>query len=237
MPHEAWEVDEPLTSALRRSGWAAGLAPHEFDRVACAVFERRFSAGALVAAKGEMADHWLGVVAGMVKVDTNLADGKSTTFTGVTAGGWLGEGSLLKHEPRPYEVIALQDTRMAFLPRATFHWLYENSLPFNHFLVAQLNARLGQFIALVERSRMHATPELVAYGLAILLDRELSPCADDRVCISQEELGRLCGVSRQVASRGLHKLVEDGVIRMAYGAIEVRDRAGLRSAAGMSAGG
>jgi hypothetical protein len=36
-----------------------------------------------------------------------------------------------------------------------------------------------------------------------------------------------------VAARGLHKLVQDGVIRMAYGAIEVRDRDGLRSAAGL----
>jgi CRP/FNR family cyclic AMP-dependent transcriptional regulator len=233
MHNAAGIAEEPLSGALRRSGWAAGLSEAEFDRVACAVFERRYPAGALIAAKGELPDHWLGVLAGMVKVDTNLADGKSTTFSGVAAGGWLGEGSLLKQEARPYEVIALQDTRMAFMPRATFAWLHASNLAFNHFLVSQLNARLGQFIALLERSRLHAMPELVAFGLASLLDPALSPSADDRVCISQEELGRLCGVSRQVAARGLHKLVEDGVIRMAYGAIEVRDRNGLRSAAGI----
>ncbi len=227
-----FETGEPLSSALRRTGWAQALNEREFEIANQGVFDRHYPAGALVAAKGELSDHWLGVVSGMVKVDTHFADGKTTTFIGVSAGGWLGEGALLKKEPRPYEVIALQDTRMAFMAGSTFRWLYEHSLAFNHFLIAQLNARLGQFISLVERSRMHSTPELVAYGLATLVDPQPEP-SHGRVCISQEELGKLCGVSRQVAARELHKLVEEGVIAVEYGAIRVKDMQGLRSAAGM----
>jgi CRP/FNR family cyclic AMP-dependent transcriptional regulator len=219
---------EPLSVVLRRASWAAALDERDFAIACQGVFTRDYAAGALIAAKGEPADHWLGVLSGMVKVDTNMADGKSTTFIGITARGWLGEGSLLKKEARPYEVLALQDTRMAFMHRDTFEWLYEHSLAFNHFLVGQLNARLGQFISLLERARMHATPELIAYGLATLLNAD-----DCRVCISQEELGRLCGVSRQVAARGLHKLMDEGVIDIEYGAIRVKDIAGLHSAARM----
>jgi CRP/FNR family cyclic AMP-dependent transcriptional regulator len=227
------EIEEPLSVALRHTGWAAVLSDREFEIANQGVIDRRYPAGALVAAKGELSEHWFGVITGMVKVDMNQADGKSTTFIGVSAGGWLGEGALLKKEPRPYEVIALQDTRMAFMAGGTFRWLYEHSLAFNHFLIAQLNARLGQFISIVERSRMHSTPELVAYGLATLVDPRPQPHAQGRVCISQEELGKLCGVSRQVAARELHKLVEDGVISVEYGAIDVKDMQRLRSAAGM----
>ena len=36
--------------------------------------------------------------------------GKATTFTGMTAGAWFGEGSVLKNEPRRYDVVALRDT-------------------------------------------------------------------------------------------------------------------------------
>jgi CRP-like cAMP-binding protein len=175
------------------------------------------------------------VLHGLVKIDTNLADGRSTTFIAVAAGGWLGEGSLLKREPRPYEVTALQDVRIACMPRATFHWLYERSLAFNQFLVGQMNARLAHFIALLERARVHSTSELVAFGLASLLDAAAPPGTGDCVRISQEELGRLCGVSRQVTARGLHRLQEQGVIRAEYGVIQVRDPAGLRSAAGIGA--
>jgi CRP-like cAMP-binding protein len=217
---------EPFSIAVRAAAWATALDEREFAIALEGVFERCYPAGAVIAAAGERADHWLGVLAGMVKVDSNLADGKGTTFIGLGAGGWLGEGALLKKEPRPYDVVALQDTRMAFMRGDTFDWLYENSLAFNHFLVGQLNARLGQFIALVERARLHSTPELIAYGLATLVT-----AADHRVCISQEELGRMCGVSRQLAARGLHKLVDEGLIDIEYGAIHVRDLQGLRTAA------
>ncbi|MDB5913592.1 MAG: Cyclic nucleotide-binding protein [Ramlibacter sp.] len=219
---------EPLSVTLRRAPWGAALDERDFAIGCQGVFARDYAAGALIAAKGEPVDYWLGVLSGMVKVDTTMGGGKSTTIIGITARGWLGEGSLLKKEPRPYEVFALQDTRMAFMRRETFEWLYENSLAFNHFLVGQLNARLGQFVSLLERARVHATPELIAYGLATLLDSD-----DCRVCISQEELGRLCGVSRQVAARGLHKLMDEGVIDIEYGAIRVKDIQGLHSAARM----
>src|SRR4051794_7235386 len=215
-----FESEEPLSDALRRSGWAAALSEREFEIANQGVIDRRYPAGALIAAKGELSEHWFGVITGMVKVDTNLADGKSTTFIGVSAGGWLGEGSLLKREPRPYEVVALQDTRMAFMAGGTLRWLYDHRPAFNHFLITQLNARLGQFISIVERSRMHSTPELIAYGLATLMEPRQPAHAQGRVCISQEELGKLCGVSRQVAARELHKLVEDGVITVEYGAID-----------------
>ncbi len=37
-------------------------------------------------------------------------------------GGWLGEGSVLKGELRPYGVVALRDTRIALMPSQTFHY-------------------------------------------------------------------------------------------------------------------
>jgi CRP-like cAMP-binding protein len=150
-------------------------------------------------------------------------DGRGTTFIGVASGGWLGEGSLLKHERRPYEVVALADSWVALVPQATFEWLYETSLPFNHFLVRQLNARLGQFIELVESCRMHGATTQVAVCLAGLFNPALSPDASDVMRISQEEIARLCGLSRQVASRALHELENAGLLQMHYGMIKVPD--------------
>ena len=37
------------------------------------------------------------------------ADGKPTSFIGVGTGGWFGEGSLLKDEPRRYDIVALRE--------------------------------------------------------------------------------------------------------------------------------
>jgi CRP-like cAMP-binding protein len=72
----------------------------------------------------------------------------------VPTGGWFGEGAVLKHEIRKYDVMALRRSRIAFIPIETFQWLLDTSLPFTRFLLMQLNDRLGQFIAAVEYERL-----------------------------------------------------------------------------------
>ena len=159
----------------------------------------------------------------MVKVDTVSVDGRSTTFIGVSSGGWLGEGSLLKHELRPYEVIALRDSWIALMPLKTFEWLFGTSLAFNQFLVHQLNARLGQFVAVVESCRMQSTTAQVAVCVAELFNPTLCSARSDALRLSQEEIARLCGLSRQSTNRALHELQAGGFLRMQYGTIHVLD--------------
>ena len=120
------------------------------------------------------------------------------------------------------------------MPRRTFIWLYETSLSFNHFLISQLNARLSQFISVVERARMGDTSAQVAFGLASLFNPLLNPSSDRKVRISQEELGKLCGLSRQIVSSGLHRLQQAGLIAVEYGQIRVIDIAGLNKIAGIA---
>ncbi|MGD4794987.1 cyclic nucleotide-binding domain-containing protein, partial [Xanthomonas citri pv. citri] len=108
--------------------------------------ERIVPAGAYVCLKGDPAEHWIGVIDGLVKIASHWVTGKTVTFTGVPPGGWLGEGSMLKREPRKYDVIALRNSRIAYMNRSAFQWLLDNSIPFNRFLLNHLNERLGQFI-------------------------------------------------------------------------------------------
>lgn len=227
------EESAHLSAALRTARWAQGLSPDELAAVEQQATLRRFAPGAVVTRRGEPSDHWLGVVSGLVKVDTMEEDGRSTTFIGVSRGGWLGEGSVLKGELRPYEVVALQDSRIAFVPRKTFLWLYERNLSFNHFLIAQLNARLSQFVSLVERTRMGNSSVQVAFGVASLFNPLQNASTDPKVRISQEELGKLCGLSRQVVGGGLHQLEQMGLIAVEYGQIRVIDIGGLNKMAGV----
>ncbi len=119
------------------------------------------------------------------------AAGKSVTFTGIGAGGWFGEGSLLKSEARKYDIVALRDTRMAWMPRSTFDWLLSTSIAFNRFLLLQLNERLGQFIGLVEYERMLEPDARVARCLAEMFNPRLYPGHRSELEISQEEIGYL----------------------------------------------
>ena len=213
---------------LRRTSWAQALSAEDFARARDGTIERLVPAGGFVCSKGEPVDHWHGVIEGLVKMSSDWATGKTASFTGIAAGGWFGEGSILKPEPRRYDVVALRDSRIACMKRETFHWLLDNSIAFNRFVINQINERLGLFIGLLESERLLDIDARVARTLAALFHPVLQPGIEARIAISQEEIGYLAGVSRQRVNKSLRLLEADGFLTTQYGGVTVLDLEGLR---------
>jgi CRP/FNR family cyclic AMP-dependent transcriptional regulator len=216
-----------LQEMLALSPWTQGLSPEQLGRVRTAIVEREFAAGATVSRKGDPANAWIGVIDGLVKIHSLSPAGKSVTFAGIPAGGWFGEGSVLKGEPLKYDIEALRDSRIALMPEATFRWLLDTSIPFNRFLLTQLNERLGQFIGMVEHDRLLEPDARVARALAGLFNPHLYPGTKPHIEISQEELGYLAGASRQRVNRALQVLGKAGLVKVDYGLVTVLDLDGL----------
>lgn len=219
---------QTLIEHLRATIWGRALTAAEMARVEADCFEQFVPKGGYVCRKGEVTETWVGIIEGLVKINNFSPEGKSVTFTGVPPGGWFGEGSLLKNEARKYDVMALRDTRVARMPRATFEWLLEASLPFTRFLLMQLNERLGQFIGQVESDRTLDVDTRVARCLAAMFNSHLYPGLEKVVQISQEEIGYLSGASRQRANQALQLLEKEGLLRLDYGGIRILDLEGLR---------
>jgi CRP-like cAMP-binding protein len=223
---------QTLADALRDSAWGRELTLEEFDRALAGTIERRIEPGAFVCMKGEPVDHWMGVIDGLVKMASCWVTGKTTTFTGLTTGGWFGEGSLLKKETRKYDVMALRESRVAYMNRATFLWLMDHSIPFNRFLITQLNERLGQFIGMMEHERLLDTDARLARNLAAMFNPLLYPGTGRELQISQEEIGFLAGLSRQRVNQSLKALQEANLLRLEYGKLVILDLDGLRNYGG-----
>ena len=213
---------------IRSSLWGQSLTEEQLARALAGTVERSYAAGAFICMKGEPVDYWMGIVDGLGKMASHWTTGKTTSLTGISSGGWFGEGSLLKSEARRYDVMALRETRVAFMNRATFLWLMDNSIPFNRHLITQLNERLGQFIGMMENERMLDTDARIARGLAALFNPVLYPGTNRLLQISQEELGYLAGVSRQRANQALKVLEDARLVRSEYGGIHILDLDGLR---------
>ncbi len=224
-----------LEAMLRDSLWSATLSTAERDQVIAETRERRVAVGGYAIRCGEPAGHWIGVIEGLVKMSVSQADGRHATFTGVTAGGWAGEGSLLKPGVWRYDGVAVRSTRLACMPRATFERLVSTNLDFNRFLLSHLNARLSLFVGLVEYDRLLGPDARLARCLASLFDPDLYPRASRFVHLSQEEIGLLAAVSRQRANESLHRLEREGLLRVEFGGVTVIDLPGLRSYCGTPA--
>ena len=219
---------DTLVSMLRNAAWAKSLNAEQMARVEAEATERFVPAGGYACRKGEPVEHWIGTMDGLLKMSSVSPEGKIITFTGVLGGAWFGEGSLLKDTARQYDVIALRDTRLALMPRPTFHWLLDNSIGFNRFVMTLLNERLGMFISLVEYDRMLDTTARLARCLAALFNPHLNPGISPQLKISQEELGYLCNASRQRVNGALKALEEAGLVKAEYGGVTVLDLDGLR---------
>lgn len=217
-----------LNELIRDSIWAKDLSAGELERVRAETIDRAVSAGGYACRKGDPVEHWVGVIEGLLKLSIVSSEGKTATLTGVPAGGWFGEGSLLKTEPRRYDAVALRHSRVALMPRATFYRLLDSSIGFNRFLLTQLNERLAQFIAMLEYERLLDPDARIARCLAWLFNPFLYPGIGQRLQVSQEEIGFLSGVSRQRVNQALHLLEGNGLLKTEYGGITVLDVEGLR---------
>ena len=214
--------------ALLSARWAQGLSDELRRRVVAETIIRDVPAGGFVCRKGEPAEHWVGVLDGLVKIVSVSSEGKSVSFIAVPTGGWLGEGALLKNELRLYDGIALRDSVIALVPRNTFMLLLDTSVALHRLLLIQLNERLAQFVAMVEHDRMLGPDARLARELAGLFNPMLYPGGGKTLPVSQEELANLVGLPRQRVNQALRHLETVGLVRVGYRDVTILDLEGLK---------
>lgn len=219
----------PTDAELRGIPWWPALDAHARARVEGDLMVGNATPGELICRMGRPATYWFGVVDGLLKMSTETAEGQTITYSGLTPGGWFGEGTALKREPYRYNVQALRNSVVAGLPVDAFHWLLDHSIGFNRFVMNQLNERLAQFISARGIDRMNSPEQRVALNLAALVNPVLFPGVGDWLRITQQELAYLVGLSRQRVNEALGQLQAHGAIRIEYGGLRILDLPALRS--------
>jgi len=216
--------------ALERADipWLHALEANEQERALADLKVVKVEPGELLCRVGRPVTYWFGVIDGLLKTSNDTALGIPITFTGLPPGGWFGEGTVIKREAYRYNIEALRPSTVAGLTVDTFHWLLDRSIPFNRFILQQLNERLGQFMAAREIDRLSDPDARVARSLAALFHPILYPGVGSLLRITQQELGYLVGLSRQRVNEALRRLHEGGTIRVEYGGVRVLDLERLR---------
>jgi CRP/FNR family cyclic AMP-dependent transcriptional regulator len=216
------DLTRPATHFLQAYPWFGKLPGEVRERIARDVFTLQGGKGEVLLHAGEEVKGWYAVLNGLVKLQGESAQGRRHCFLGIPGGEWFGEGSVMKKEPRRYDVIALRDTDLLCLPRALFEELRATSLPFCQFLNEQFNMRLGQAMAIIETMRLRTPAQRVAMYLGPQLwhgSRKLN--------LSQEELGLLAALSRQTVNAVLKEFERQRLVSLEFGRVGILDEAGL----------
>lgn len=218
------DVARPAAQFMQAQPWMAALPADLRQRVADGVCTMEGVKGEAILRSGEPVSGWYAVLYGLVKLQSESAEGRRQAFLGVPAGEWFGEGSVLKTEPRRYDVIALRDTQLLCLPRTLFEELRATNLAFCQALIAQFNMRLGQAMAIIETTRLRSPHQRIAMYLGPLLWR-----GSRRMSLSQEELGILAGLSRQTVNAVLKDFERRALVSVEFGRIDIVNEGGLQS--------
>jgi CRP/FNR family transcriptional regulator, cyclic AMP receptor protein len=181
---------------------------------------QRLSAGDVVFRKDDPGDGLYGVLEGRVVVTVESAEGKELILNMFGPGEFFGEIALLDGKGRTATAVARDDSRLVFLGRAAF-------LPFlsQHHetavrIIAFLCERLRRTTTLVEDSAFLSVATRLAKQISALA---AAAPVDATVRLSQEELARTLGVTREIVSRQLAIWREAGVVEIGRGWIKVRD--------------
>jgi len=208
-PH--WDL-AARRAALRSVPLFGSLSPAEIEQILGQTVLRRADRGTVILHRGDPPSGMLVILQGSVRVTATAADGREVTFGVLGAGEFLGEISLLDGAHRTADVTALEECVLLVVERAGFLSLIRNNPDLSLKLVSELCRRLRRANLAYEDLALLDLPGRIG-KLLLGLPQQATP-AGRRISfrLSQADLGRLAGGSREKVNRQLRLWEKQGVI-------------------------
>jgi CRP-like cAMP-binding protein len=224
--------DNSLTAkaVLQRNYLFRGLPDTALGRIASLAARRVYGKGAVVFAQGDRGDALYGVAAGRVRISASGAGGQEVFLNIMEPGDTFGEIAVMDGLPRTAGATAVEQTALIVIKRADFLQLLEREPRRGIHLLKLLSERLRWTSELVEESAFLAGPARLAKRLLILasLHGRAAGIGQLELRISQAELARFLGISRQIVNQHLSEWRRHGWVELGRSQIVIRNAAALR---------
>lgn len=181
---------------------------------------RSYALGETIHSQGD-ADYGLSIILdGTVELGMLDANGHYIVNAVYGAGQSYGEPGLFGHNFRPHSAVAVEATRICFVPSELIDLVLENN---PEIATALLKVMIRRFAIAVERldeqRRWPTDARLAKLLVSLSVDRKRNV----NLKSNQNELAIMLGVSRVTVGLGLRTLSEKGLVETKYGHIVVCD--------------
>ena len=218
---------------LRFHPFVGALGERDADALLKQAVTRRFQVDDVIFRKDDPGTGLYGVVSGRVVVVADSAAGKELILNVFGPGEYFGEIALLDGEGRTATAIAREPSELLFLDRRHFMPFLARNPDVTTHIIQLLCRRLRRTNDLMEDSIFLSASLRLAKQLLALVDvYGLKAEVEATFPISQAELGRMLGVSREIVARQLAVWRRAGLVEMQRGRITLRDRAALAAMVG-----
>ena len=220
---------------LRKISLFESLGDQALDAVAQRTVIKNHPKNATLFREGMAARGLYIVVEGGVTVYRAGADGREQVLLVEQPGHSVAELPLLDGAPYPASARTSEPSRILFLPRDSFQWLYQHNPEIADATIRELARRLRKVVHLVDKLSLKDVPARVATKLlevATAVDA-LHEGGEFALDATQEELAGELGTTRESVSRALSALRKNGIIALEGSRVRILALASLRHAAGV----
>ena len=211
---------------IRRVPLFSLLTNEQAQAIADSVVKRRFRRGELIVEQGRKSDALFILLNGRARVLTADARGREGILAVLEAGDYVGEMSLIDHEPHSATVRAEVQTDMLVLARQDFVRCLPDSSTLSYAILRGLVRRLRNADRQIESLAL-----LDVYGRVARTLLDMAEDVDGRRVIrhkvSRQDMAKVVGASREMVSRVMKDLEERGVIEtLDNGSVVLNERLG-----------
>jgi CRP/FNR family transcriptional regulator, cyclic AMP receptor protein len=211
---------------LRHVRVFAGLSEEDLEAIAEVSVSRRYQAGEVVFREGDGGDTCFVVRSGLARAVRQHSDGRSITLSHFGPGDIFGELAMFDDEPRSATVDVIDALEAVAIPGRDMQRLMRE----HPEIAVKLNTALAQRLRATNERLARQSFQTVQSRVAAVLTQMVATArsgnegeSDVVIALTQADLAKLAGSSRESASRFLASLERSGVITQGRGRLTVHD--------------
>lgn len=217
-------------ASLLSGKWFAALEPSFQEALLSTAQVLELEAGARLFSRGDPPSGLYAVLDGAIRFSGTTDDGKEALLALSEAPAWFGEVSVLDGQPRTHDAVAEGTARVLWLPQdKVLELMEQNPRRWREIgLLAALKLRMA--FATLEAAAILPLPVRIAARLVMMAEgyghRQGHTLRS--VEVGQETLANMLSTSRQSVNQTLKDLEARGLLKVAYGRIEILDLDALK---------
>jgi CRP-like cAMP-binding protein len=221
-----------LSAVLGRNSLFRGLTAATLDQIARLCVRKTYPRDAVVFSQSDPGNALFGVVSGRVRISASSQDGREVFLNIMEPGDTFGEIALLDGRPRTASASVMAPTELLIITRDQFLGLLGREPLLMDHLLRLLCARLRWVSGFAEDSALLSVPARLARRLLSLSTLHGRATATGiELKLSQDEVARFLGLSRQIVNQHLQNWKADRWVRLARGRIVILDARALDAVA------
>jgi CRP-like cAMP-binding protein len=224
------EKKNEILRVLSAGEWFGTLSPSLQDLILSRSIVRKYARGQVISVEESPPDFLLGVLEGSVYVVRDVGGGEESLIHVGEPGFWYGAVHLLTGSPTVATLLAHTPVRALILSKAQFDRILAED-PRHYPAFAKLALDRYRVLVSMFAELRELAPEARLRGrlasLAKLRMQDRRHTGAVSLAVSQADLARMVGVSRQTLNALLGKLSKAGLIEVGFRRIRVLDAARL----------